>query len=128
MNRRVILAVVVLALIAALTGAISAAPERGDGRRVDIRVWPSTSMAPAHLLVRVYIERYATNRRVRITVESDEYFGSSEGQLEGERSSRLWTVRFGKLPAGMYDLRAVVLDQNGDVSAAARTSAIVLGR
>ena len=55
----------------------------GAADRVYIRVWPTTSMAPTHFLVRVIIERNAANRWIRVTAESADYFGSSEGQLDG---------------------------------------------
>jgi hypothetical protein len=96
--------------------------------RVDIRVWPATSMAPTSFTVRVIIERQAANRWIKVTVESENYFGSSEGQLEGERSSRLRIVQFRDVPAGAYEVRAVVLDQNNDVIGAGHTTAMVIGR
>jgi hypothetical protein len=116
------LGLVALAGVSPMATAVSAAD------RVHIRVWPTTSMAPAHFLVRVIIERNAANRWIRVTAESDDYFGSSEGQLDGQNSSRLRVVQFREVPAGSYDVRAVVLDQNGDVLGSAHAAATVIGR
>jgi hypothetical protein len=118
-KRAVIAAAIVMA---PLTNDLSAADS------VHIRVWPATSMAPTSFTVRVMIERQASNRWIKVTVESESYFGSSEGQLEGERSSRLRVVQFRDVPAGTYEVRAVVLDQNGDVTGAGHTTAMVIGR
>lgn len=117
-----------LLVVAAVLAGVSptAAPAASD--RVVIRVWPMTSMAPTSFLIRVLIERNATNRWIKVTAESDAYFASSEGQLEGERSSRLRIVQFRDVPAGTYELRAVVLDMNGEVTGSAQTSATVIGR
>jgi len=100
----------------------------GAAERLDIRVFPATSMAPTIFTVRVFVERHAANRWIKVTAESEGYFGSSEGQLEGERSSRLRVVQFRDVPAGTYEVQAVVLDGDGDVIAAARTTAMVIGR
>jgi hypothetical protein len=123
--------VVVIRLLA-LTVALACLPPivtaLGAADRVHIRVWPATAMAPTNFLVRVIIERNAANRWIRVTAESEDYFGSSEGQLDGERSSRLRVVQFREVPAGTYEVRAVVFDQNGDVTGSAQTSARVIGR
>ena len=117
-----------LAVIAALIGVSPLARDLGAADRVHIRVWPATSMAPTSFTVRVFIERHAANRWIKVTVESAAYFGSSEGQLEGERSSRLRLVQFRDVPAGTYEVRAAVLDQHGAVIGAAHTTAMVIGR
>ncbi len=127
-GRRALALLRLLVVIVALIGVSPLATHLGAADRVDIRVWPTTSMAPSSFTVRVVIERHATNRWIKVTVESANYFGSSEGQLEGERSSRLRVVQFRDVPAGEYVARAVVLDNNGDVIGAAQTMAMVIGR
>jgi hypothetical protein len=117
--------------LAVIVTVIVVSPLSGDlgaADRVHIRVWPATSMAPTSFTVRVFIERHAENRWIKVTVESESYFGSSEGQLEGERSSRLRLVQFRDVPAGAYDVRAAVLDQHGAVIGAAQATARVIGR
>jgi len=119
---RLLVAIVALVVGSPLATGLDAADS------VNIRVWPATSMAPTSFTVRVIIERQAANRWIKVTVDSENYFGSSEGQLEGERSSRLRVVQFRDVPAGTYEVRAVVLDQNGDVIGAGQTTAMVIGR
>lgn len=118
-RRAVIVAAIVVSPLVTDLGAVS---------RVHIRVWPATSMAPTSFTVRVMIEPHGANRWIKVTAESETYFGSSEGQLEGERGSRLRVVQFRDVPAGTYAVRAVVLDQHGDVIGAAHTTAMVIGR
>jgi hypothetical protein len=127
-GKRSLVLLVPLVLIVTLAGAPPLVAALGAADRVNIRVWPTTSMAPAHFLVRVIIERNAANRWIKVTAESADYYGSSEGQLDGERSSRLRVVQFREVPPGSYQLRAVVFDQNGDVTGSAQASAIVIGR
>ena len=119
---KLFVAIVALIVVSPLASGLDAAD------RVQIRVWPATSMAPTNFMVRVMIERQAENRWIKVSVESENYFGSSEGQLEGERSSRLRVVHFRDVPAGEYEVRAVVLDQNRDIIGAGHTTAIVVGR
>ena len=117
-----------LAVIVAVIVVSPLANDLGAADRVHIRVWPATSMAPTSFTVRVFIERHAANRWIKVSVESAAYFGSSEGQLEGERSSRLRLVQFRDVPAGAYEVKAAVLDQHGDVIGSAHTRAMVIGR
>jgi hypothetical protein len=116
------------ALVATALVAVPLTHDLSAGDSLHIRVWPVTSMAPSSFTVRVMIARQPSNRWIKVTVESENYFGSSEGQLEGERSSRLRVVQFRDVPAGTYEVRAVVLDQDGDVTGAGHTTAMVIGR
>jgi hypothetical protein len=127
-GKRTLVLLMPVVLVVTLAVAPPLVAPLGAADRVYIRVWPTTSMAPAHFLVRVIIERNAANRWIKVTAESADYFGSSEGQLDGERSSRLRVVQFREVPPGSYEVRAVVFDQNGDVTGSAQASAIVIGR
>jgi hypothetical protein len=93
-----------------------------------IRAWPSTALEPANLRVEVMFERRAENRWVRISADSQDYFSSSEIQLDGERAARIRVVTFREVPAGLYELRGEVFGDHGHVVATARTVAIVIGR
>ena len=127
-GRRVLTLLRLPVVIVSLIVASPVVTDLGAADRVHITVWPATSMAPTSFTVRVFIERHASNRWIKVSVDSADYFGSSEGQLEGERSSRLRIVQFRDVPAGAYEVRAVVLDQNGDVIGTATTTAMVIGR
>ena len=127
-GKRSLVLVLVTVLVVTLTSMPQLLAARAAADRVYIRVWPTTSMAPSHFLVRVIIDRNAANRWIKVTAQSADYFGSSEGQLDGERSSRLRVVQFREVPAGSYEVRAVVFDGNGDVTGSAQASAMVIGR
>ena len=126
-GKRSLVLLLLIVLVVTLAGVPPPAAARA-AERVYIRVWPTTAMAPTDFLVRVIIDRNAANLWIRITAESADYFGSSEGQLDGERSSRLRVVQFREVPAGSYEVRAVVFDQNGGVTGSAQASALVIGR
>ena len=49
----------------------------------------------------------------RVTAESEDFFRSSETQLDGEYSARVTVVRFRELPPGGYEIRAELIVSNG---------------
>jgi hypothetical protein len=122
------LAARMLVVLVMLVGA-GASSERLDAAgKMSIRAWPATAFEPANLRVEVMIERRAENRWIRISADAQDYFSSSESQLEGERSSRIRVVTFREVPAGIYELRSEVFGDDGRVMATARTLAVVVGR
>jgi hypothetical protein len=94
---------------------------------VSIVVPISTMVAPANVFVQILIERNAENRSMRISIESAEYFSSSEMELDGERSARLRVMTFREVPAGEYELRGEVLGEHGRVRATTRAVVRVVG-
>ena len=56
---------------------------------------------------------------LQIVAESDEYFRSSEIQLDGERSARTTLVYFKSVPGGVYKVSATLLGEGGKELAAA---------
>src|SRR5262245_46429598 len=56
----------------------------GAGERLTMRVSPAVSFAPANLIVRAFIEAHNENRAVAIIAESQDFYRSSEVQLDGE--------------------------------------------
>jgi uncharacterized protein (DUF58 family) len=101
--------------VAMLFGAVTLDADQ----RVQVRVSPSVSMAPADVLVYVTIERSAENRLLRVSADSEDFLRSSEVSLEGEGSARISIFRFRDLPAGEYDVTADVIGPSGQRRAAA---------
>jgi hypothetical protein len=75
---------------------------------VEIRVRGHYYAAPATVPVVVAVEPRAGNRTLVIEADGDEYFRSSEIELDGEKEKRLHSIEFRSLPAGAYILRAEV--------------------
>ena len=81
---------------------------------VRIAASPTFAFAPALLRVRVHVEPNAANRTLTITADSDGYYRSSLIELEGDTSERTFFVEFKRVPAGQYQLSAVVRNGSGE--------------
>src|SRR5579862_5587048 len=83
------------------------------GQRVELRVSPLVAFAPADVNVRAMVEADSANRSMLIEVDSNDFYRSSEIQLDGERAARTNVFSFRDLPSGLYELRATVRDGRG---------------
>jgi hypothetical protein len=84
------------------------------------------AFAPANLNVRAMILADPDNRAVEIIAESDDFYRSSEIQLEGEQAARTTMFEFRSLPPGVYEVRANLVGANGQVRATIRQQVNVL--
>ena len=98
----------------------------GAGERIMLKVSPAVAFAPANLVVRATIPADADNRAVEIVAESDDFYRSSEIQLEGERAARTSMFYFRSLPPGTYEVRANLVGANGRSRAMIRQQVNVL--
>ena len=85
----------------------------GAGERITLKVSPAVAFAPANLIVRATILADADNRSVEIIAESDDFYRSSQIQLEGERAARTNMFEFRSLPPGTYEVRANLVGADG---------------
>src|SRR5690349_2333360 len=85
---------------AVLTGIVlmSAVLPAGAGERITMKVSPAIAFAPANLVVRATVAADADNRAMEISAESQDFYRSSEIQLEGEKAARTTTFEFRSLP------------------------------
>ena len=79
-------------------------------QRLRVRAVPNSS---ADLTIYVGVERHAENRMLRVTAESDDFFRSTELQLDGESSPRITVIHFHQLPTGWYDVTAQLVVDTG---------------
>ena len=91
-----------------------------ETERMTIRVSPAVSFAPANLVVRTTIVADSDNRSVEIVAESQDFYRSSEVQLDGDRAPRTTRFEFRSLPSGMYEVRAVLRGSTGEERASVR--------
>src|SRR5215813_10383216 len=82
-------------------------------RPLHVRVSPTMAHAPADLYIYVSVARRPDNRLLRVSAESDDFFRSSETQLDGDHSARVTVVRFRELPPGDYEVRAELIVSTG---------------
>jgi hypothetical protein len=107
---------------AALFGVLmlTSALPLGAGQRLTLKVSPAVSFAPANLVVRATIVADADNRAVEIVAESDDFYRSSQIQLEGDRAARTNMFEFRSLPPGTYEVRANLVGADGQSRAMVR--------
>jgi len=92
----------------------------GAGEKLTLKVSPAVAFAPANLIVRAMVEADAHNRAIAIIAESDNFYRSSEIQLDGDRAPRTSTFEFRSLPSGTYEVRAMLIGNDGTQRAASR--------
>jgi hypothetical protein len=105
---------------------LAGSPPLGAGERLTLKVSPAVAFAPANLVVRTTILADADNRAVEIVAESDDFYRSSQIQLEGERAARITTFEFRSLPPGTYEVRANLLGADGRSRAMSRQQVNVI--
>jgi len=91
-----------------------------------MKVSPAVAFAPANLVVRATVEADADNRAIEIVAESQDFYRSSEIQLEGDKAARTNTFEFRSLPPGTYEVRAKLLSASGQTRAAVRQQVNVI--
>ena len=97
----------------------------GGAEKLSIRVSPTMSMAPAYVVIRAVVEADLDNRALDVVAESNDFYTSSQVPLNGALAPRISEVRFAGLPAGSYQVTAVLVGSQGRRAAAVRT--IIVG-
>jgi hypothetical protein len=92
----------VLVVVIALPSIVAA-------RIVEIRLNTRFAMAPATVRVMVVVEPHAANRTLRVALDGDGMFSSSDIALEGAGEKRVHELYFKSVPAGHYAIVAEVL-------------------
>jgi hypothetical protein len=117
----------VLTTFSALLLVVSTSATAGRGI-ANIRVTPAMSLEPANVVLEVIVERHADNRRLMVTVDSGEFYWSSERQLDGQDAPYLSVFICKELPAGQYEVDASIIGSNGKVRGRASNRIIVISR
>jgi hypothetical protein len=81
----------------------------GAGERMIMKVTPAVAFAPANLVVRAVVEADADNRAIAVVAESEDFYRSSEIQLDGDHAPRTNTFEFRSLPPGNYSVKAMLM-------------------
>jgi hypothetical protein len=81
----------------------------GAGERMTLKVSPAVAFAPANLIVRAFVEADADNRAIAVIAESEDFYRSSEIQLDGDHAPRINTFEFRSLPSGTYHVKALLI-------------------
>jgi hypothetical protein len=113
----------IVTLVAVL--AIPALPAVA-GERLQIRVSPAMSFAPANLVVQAVIESDDDNRSLEVVAESSDFYRSSEISLDGHRAPHVTVFELRSLPSGDYEVRAVLKGTGNQTRAVTRESVRVI--
>ena len=97
-----------------------AAARLNSDAALKLDVSPSISRAPAAVKVRVTVVPAPGDRALNVVAESDNYYRSSEVQLEGRDSGAINVFEFRDLPTGLYQITGVVMTAQGPRATALR--------
>jgi hypothetical protein len=93
---------------------VAAAGPLGAETRLSMKVSPAVAFAPANLTMRATVVPDSRNRMLQIVAESDDYYRSSDIQLDGERAPRTTLVYFQSVPGGVYRVSALLTGAGGE--------------
>lgn len=79
-----------------------------------VRLNPRFGLEGSSVRALIRVERNSSNRLLRIIVDSENYYRSSDIQLDGEYAAASHFMTLKSLPAGTYVLLAVVYSQRGE--------------
>ena len=84
------------------------------GERMIMKVTPAVAFAPANLVVRAVVEADADNRGIAVIAESEDFYRSSEIQLDGDHAPRTNIFEFRSLPSGNYSVKAMLMGRGSE--------------
>ena len=93
---------------------VAATGPAGAGERMIMKVTPAVAFAPANLVVRAVVEADADNRGIAVIAESEDFYRSSEIQLDGNHAPRINTFEFRSLPPGNYSVKAMLMGRDSE--------------
>ena len=101
------------ALVFSCVCLISAALPLDGGQPLTVRVTPAMAPEPASIMVTALVEADDRNRTLEITASSDDYFRSSQVQLEGLGARRTFDFELRDMPQGRYEVTGTLTGTGG---------------
>ena len=141
MQRRTIVSLVALQLVVACGFAVAAqdakhpsyvrssAVAQADkpADELTLRLTPRFVSAPGYLRSLIRVAPHEANRVLRVEIDSESYYRSSDIQLEGASAPMSHFVDWKEVPAGKYNLIVSVIGPSGDPRLVRRVDFQVLG-
>ena len=97
----------------------------GKARTLDVRMSGSAGLAPATLRWAVFVDVHEDNRLLRVSLDGDDFFQSSDVQLDGTQSPRTHFVSWRDIPAGEYVVTAVLYGSTGPRATLVRNFTVI---
>ena len=88
--------------------------DRNSERPITVHVTPLFAIEGSSVQAMVRVAPNAENRMLRITVDAENYYRSSELQLDGDTAAVTHYLPLNALPAGDYAFLAVVFGPQGE--------------
>lgn len=110
---------------AACVGLLSAPEALNGGQPLSLHVTPAMAAAPAFISVRAIVEASEDNRALEIVAQSSDFFRSSRIELDGRDAPPLSVVQYPNLPAGLYEVSAVLIGTTGQRATVSRIVKVV---
>lgn len=89
-------------------------PERAKAEpALELRLVTRFALAPASLQSLVRVPPHPDNRLLRVLIDGDQFYRSSDTQLDGVDAAASYFFTWHKLPPGSYSIIAIVYGQNG---------------
>jgi hypothetical protein len=101
----------VTAALLLTTGSIRHVVHAAD--KLDLRVSPSVSLAPALVVVRAIVEHDPQNRELEIVADSLDFYRRTVVDLDGEQAPRTTELKLIDVPGGEYDVSATLYLADG---------------
>lgn len=89
--------------------------------KLELRVSPAISLAPASVSIRAIVEHDADNRELEIVADSSDFFRRTVIDLDGEHAPKTTELRLIDIPGGEYEIRATVLTAQGTTTTVRRS-------
>jgi hypothetical protein len=96
-----------------------------SAKKLDVRVSGSASTAPATLRWTLFVGSHPDNRLLRVSIDGEAMFQSSDIPLEGADSARSHFVSWRDIPAGDYIVTAVLYGPSGPRATLVRRFAVI---
>jgi hypothetical protein len=94
---------------------------------VTLRLTPRFVSAPGYVRSQIRVSPNAENRVMRVSIDSDGYYRSSQIELEGDKAPMTHWVDFKGVPAGKYQFLVEVLGPGGTARVTRQLDFTVLG-
>jgi len=114
------------AILAAFCWCALSGSHRLDSHELlKIQISPLVAPAPAFISVRTSVDASDDNRGLEVVAESPGFARTSSIELNGRLSPRVNVFDFANLPAGRYEVSAVLIGANGIRATTARSVLIM---
>ena len=81
--------------------------------KLDLRVSPAISLAPASVVVRAIVEHDSQNRELEIVADSSEFYRRTVVELDGEQAPKTTELKLIDIPGGEYEITATLYTERG---------------